>query len=201
MTRRQDGHGGRQGFSLIELLIVVAIIGIIATMLIPNLMDAMQKTKQKATMGDIRATGTAWMSWVTDQVSAGAAGLSARQLDWEADLPNAVTYAELAAILEGDGDQFYMPKVPSTDRWGNPLEFRGSFDPSDRATFRNLMTSSRAVALRSLGRDGESEGTIYKNGNFPSTNYDGDIVWSDGYFVRRPGAGAITEPEGGGTVE
>ena len=151
MTRRHNGHGGRQGFSLIELLIVVAIIGIIATMLIPNLMDAMQKTKQKATMGDLKATGTAWMSWVTDQVSGGAAGLTARQLDWQADLSNAVTHAQLAAILEGDGDQFYMPRVPATDRWGHPLEFRGSFDPSDRETFRGLMTSGRAMTASSKG--------------------------------------------------
>ncbi|MGB3563967.1 MAG: prepilin-type N-terminal cleavage/methylation domain-containing protein, partial [Thermoanaerobaculia bacterium] len=64
----------QKGFTLIELLIVVAIIGIIAAILIPNLLDALQKAKQKRTVGDIRSIGTAWFSWLTDQVGAASAG-------------------------------------------------------------------------------------------------------------------------------
>ncbi|HEY2737027.1 MAG TPA: prepilin-type N-terminal cleavage/methylation domain-containing protein, partial [Thermoanaerobaculia bacterium] len=52
----------QKGFTLIELLIVIAIIGLIAAMLIPNLLDAMQKAKQKRTIADIRITGTAMFS-------------------------------------------------------------------------------------------------------------------------------------------
>src|SRR3954447_21264732 len=71
----------QKGFTLIELLIVVAIIGIIAALLIPNFLDALQKAKQKRTVADMRNTGTAMFSWLTDQVGAAAAGQTATEVD------------------------------------------------------------------------------------------------------------------------
>jgi general secretion pathway protein G len=54
------------GFTLIELLIVVAIIGIIAAIAIPNLLNAIDRGKQKRTMADMRSVGTAVESYAVD---------------------------------------------------------------------------------------------------------------------------------------
>jgi len=56
----------KKGFTLIELLIVIAIIGIIAAIAVPNLLVALQKGKQKATMGDMKTIGTGVESYITD---------------------------------------------------------------------------------------------------------------------------------------
>src|SRR5215210_9148081 len=89
----------QKGFTLIELLIVVAIIGIIAALLIPNFLDALQKAKQKRTVADMRNTGTAMFSWLTDQVGAAAAGAN-----------GTVTMGNYAALGETVLDAVLVPQ-------------------------------------------------------------------------------------------
>src|SRR5215831_2315038 len=80
MRRKGDFEMRKQkGFTLIELLIVVAIIGIIAAIAIPNLLNAIDRGKQKRTMADMRSIGTAIESYAVDNnvypVAATAAAL------------------------------------------------------------------------------------------------------------------------------
>ena len=83
-----------KGFSLIELLIVVAIIGIIAAIAVPQLMNAMDRGRQRRSMADMRNIATANG---TMRVDTGA-------------------YAAALADLSVQG---YMQVTPANDGWGN----------------------------------------------------------------------------------
>ena len=63
----------QKGFSLIELLIVVAIILIIASIAIPNLLAARRQTNETAAVGAIRAINTAQISYNSAYPAAGYA--------------------------------------------------------------------------------------------------------------------------------
>ncbi len=171
---------GQKGFTLIELLIVVAIIGIIAAILIPNLLDALQKAKQKRTVADMRSVGTAWFSWLLDQVGAAAAGTNT--YDFTSALTNALDGDGLLGTLYVSATMFYIQEVPNKDGWGNAYEYR-------HAT--NIL-GAQVMGIRSTGRDGAFSAASYTMGPFVATLYDSDIVWADGFFVRYP-SGAKTQ--------
>jgi len=81
----------------------VAIIGILAALLIPNAMAAIQKAKQKGTMKDMNSVSTAVMDYITDKGYAPTA-----QSAWDTfDIG-------FISALQG----FYLKIVPTRDQWG-----------------------------------------------------------------------------------
>jgi prepilin-type N-terminal cleavage/methylation domain-containing protein len=52
-------HSSSRGFSIVELLIVCAVIGLIAAIAIPNLVNAIQRGRQARTVADLRSLSTA----------------------------------------------------------------------------------------------------------------------------------------------
>ena len=91
-----------KGFTLIELLIVVAIIGIIAAIAIPNLLNAIDRGKQKRTMADMRSIGTAIESYAVDN-NFYPKGMS------NVNAAGVTTYVS----------PIYIRTVPTTDGWQN----------------------------------------------------------------------------------
>jgi type II secretion system protein G len=170
MNRRLSRQS--QGFTLIELLIVVAIIGIIASMLIPNMLDAMQKAKQKRTMADMRIVGGAMFSWLTDQVGAAAAGAASTTINLSS-YGGMKTPTDLTTVLVPQ----YLQDVPIKDGWKSRYQYYlNTANPH----------SQNVMAIRSTGRDSTAETNDYTVTGFTPTDYDRDVVWADGFMVRWP---------------
>ena len=155
----------RRGFTILELLIVVAIIGIIAAIAIANYLNAVQRTKQKRTMADMRSLAVAWEARAVDTKAYNASGFT---------MPAAsISYAQVTTLLSPT----YMRNIPSADGWGYALQFG-----ADQAI--GSATPAAEYAIRSPGRDGQYTGTTYTAG--PTTSFDCDIVYSNGSFIVWP---------------
>ncbi len=111
----------RRGFTLIELLIVVAIIGIIVAIAIVNMINAIQRAKQKRSMGDMKSLATAVEAYATDQnYYPAAAGftlpvgpLAADQHDRNGPDSLSPTYLRVVPLVDGWSSYFTYGTSPA----------------------------------------------------------------------------------------
>ena len=124
------------GFTLIELLIVVAIIGIIAAIAIPNLLNAIDRSKQKRTMADMRSVGTACEEYSIDNNF----------------YPVQTTQGDVSAI-SANLTPTYIKVVPTADGWNWNIQYGSA-------------TGGSAYTIRSLGKDGAKNGNSGQTTDF-----------------------------------
>jgi type II secretory pathway pseudopilin PulG len=146
-------------------LFIVAILGIVAAIAIPNLLTAQQRAKQKRTMADIRSLSAAIEAYSTDKN----------------EYPKGSTAADLAGALSPT----YIKTVPAIDGWGHALQYACLKDTttpdSDKCT---------GYVLGSAGKDlrfeHESLLETVAGPERPTTSFDCDIVYSNGKFIEYP---------------
>jgi len=148
----------QKGFTLIELLIVVAIIGIIAAIAIPNLLNAIDRGKQKRTMADLRSVGTSVEEYAIDN-------------SFYPNLPSEAIIA--GSILETSVEPIYIRNVPTNDGWGFAMRY---------------VSDSTIYTVGSLAKDGNAGGTLTLNPatGGPVQDFDCDIIFSSGSFIQWP---------------
>ena len=154
-----------QGFTLPELLMVVAIIAILAAIAIPNLISALNRARQKRTIADIRAIAVAWEARATDVGKYNAAGVADG-----ISLPVAID--DLSNVLTPS----YIKALPTKDGWGRQY-----------MAFTDVAFDDATVANRYAVVSGGRDGTLNPSqpiGTF--TSYDCDIIYSNGTFVAYP---------------
>jgi len=111
-----------KGFSLLELLIVVAIILIIATIAIPSLLRSRQAANESAAVANVRTINTAQVTYLSS--AAGSYGdmdslIAAKLVD---DTFTGTKAGYVYTITLGSGNQDYTvdanPAAPNTGRYG-----------------------------------------------------------------------------------
>lgn len=125
-------HERRRGFTLIELMVVIAILAVLATLVVPNLLHSAEEGNVAAAKAQISAFKTALMSYRLKLKKFPASGEGL-----EALISNSAGISFLDAA-----------KVPK-DPWGNPYRYSA---PG---------TGGHDYEIVCYGRDGQSGGIEY----------------------------------------
>lgn len=170
-----------RGFTLLELIIVVSIIGILAALITPNVIQKIQNGKQIGTMSDIKTIAKACLEYVAENDKAPAAGIQ--------DGPLTPNSAFIKALTEK-----YLTTCPINDHWGNPLAVYSGSAVAHFSGFNKDMVGEGDFIIVSYGRDGQEEGFTFDPNNRRAgifkvntmADFEKDLVNWNGSWIRAP---------------
>ncbi|HQO20945.1 MAG TPA: prepilin-type N-terminal cleavage/methylation domain-containing protein [Acidobacteriota bacterium] len=188
-----------KGFTLIELLIVVAIIGIIAAIAIPNLLDAIERSRQKRSVSELKTVANSLQSFSTDYggypnpTDVGGAG--------------AIVQADWAGYQDADSSPAFIPDyiqaMPNGDGWNMPYNYTAAL-ASTQMPPRLGHTVMGNFLVASMGSDRAEDGgddnagtyttfetwlsdmSVASPGTLQTYCYESDIVWVNSAFQQAP---------------
>jgi general secretion pathway protein G len=116
--KRNKGCGTERGFTLVEILIVVVIIGLLASLVGPALFKKVGSSKQKTAMAQISMIETALKTFRLDV---------GRYPTTEEGLKALITQPEGLRFWDGP----YLEKDVPLDPWGNPYIYKSPGEKTD----------------------------------------------------------------------
>ena len=131
-------------------LVIIAIIGILAAIAIPNLLTAMQRSKQKRTIVDVRTIATAAEAYATDNNQ----------------------YPQTFDVLAPK----YIKVVPKNDGWGHPFDYMCLPDETGKCTGYAIASGAKDLRMERELRESVTQprgattnfdcDIVYTNGKF-----------------------------------
>ena len=112
------------GFTLVEILVVVVILGLVSSIALYNLLHALDRSRQRATMGDMRAIGHAVETYCIDNglppAAADMTALRAQLVPYQASAIPVVDHWGHLYLYQEDGTGLYTIQSLGKDGLDGP---------------------------------------------------------------------------------
>ena len=173
----------QKGFTLIEMLIVIAIIGILAALLIPNAANALQKAKVRGTQKDVSTIATCIADYVTDKGVAPPTQNGA-----------------ISTALQGLLTPMYIKVLPLKDQWNTSFMVYCGANVAGNYGLQAADVAADDFLVVSYGRNGTLDTFSYSAATpeagiytiMTTADFNKDLVNWNGSFIGGPRSGTGT---------
>ena len=172
----------KKGFTLIELMIVVAIIGILAAIAIPNFMKFQAKSKQSEAKGNLKGIFTSQRAYYQEKQKYSK---SVKAIGFQPERGNRYLYALDGSDLVARDTEAETVTASSTGFQADKFKFESaaltSYSAVDFPTLK-ANTGSDVTAMGDIGVSGPSQTGGYEFAAVAQGNIDNDTV-NDTWYV------------------